>query len=278
MRWSGQYLNLDVGQTDLSLVIKNFAPDMVIHAAGPASVGGSFRTPLDDFRGSVAAWVNLLDSVRRSEQSPVILFPSSAAVYGNATRLPISEDDPTAPISPYGFHKVACEGLAKEYADCFGLNIVICRLFSVFGEDQRRLLVWDLYERLTGPEPIVWLEGTGEEARDYLHVDEIASAVLKMGADLANLSTHGILRVFNVASGQQLTVRDLALHLGALLGISKPIRCHGRMRIGDPLRWHADISRLRALIPAWCPRPFLQSLQTCVNTWLAETERTCCDR
>lgn len=64
--WPGQYVQADVGQTDHSRIISRFSPDMVIHAAGPASVQNSLRTPINDVRGSVAAWANLLDSVRRS--------------------------------------------------------------------------------------------------------------------------------------------------------------------------------------------------------------------
>lgn len=64
--WSGQYVQADVGQTDRSRIISRVSPDTVIHAAGPASVQNSLHAPIDDFRGSVAAWANLLDSVRRS--------------------------------------------------------------------------------------------------------------------------------------------------------------------------------------------------------------------
>jgi len=275
--WPGRYVHLDVGQTDLAELIRNYDPDMVVHAAGPASVGGSMSAPLDDFRGSVSAWANVLDSVRRSERRPVILFPSSAAVYGNPAHLPVSEDEPIAPISPYGFHKAACELLAKEYAVCFGLNIVVCRLFSVFGEWQRRLLVWDLYAQFAGNEPIVWLEGTGEEVRDYLHVGEVASAMMGLGRDRASLPPSGRCRIVNVASGEQMAVRELAGHLRDLMGSSKSIRCRGRRRPGDPLRWCADVSRLHALVSLWRPRPFLTTLRTCVEAWQAKSEKACCD-
>ena len=275
--WPGRYAVVDVGQTDLAELIRDYNPELIVHAAGPASVGGSISAPLDDFRGSVSAWANLLDSVRRSETKPRILFPSSAAVYGNPARLPISEDEPIAPISPYGFHKAACELLAKEYALCFGLNIVVCRLFSVFGEEQRRLLVWDLFVQFAGPEPVVWLEGTGEEIRDYLHVEEVASAMLGLGREQGSFPAGGSMRIVNVASGEHITVRDLAGHLRDLTGSSKSIRCRGRRRPGDPLRWSADVTRLRACVSSWRPRPLLTALRACVESWQAKSEKAYCD-
>lgn len=271
--WAGRYIQADVGQADLAKIIAGFAPDLLVHAAGSASVGGSMAAPLDDFRGSVLAWVNVLDSVRRSRQKPLIVFPSSAAVYGNPTRLPVSEDAPIAPISPYGFHKAACELLAREYTVCFDLDILICRLFSVFGELQRRLLVWDLYAQCVGSEPIVWLEGTGEEARDYLHVEEVAAAILALSQSGSCSEQRRECSVVNVASGEETKVLDVAKRLRTLVAHGKDIRCRGLARPGDPLRWCADISRLRTRAASWQARPFLTRLRSCVADWQAQSEK-----
>src|SRR5689334_21865804 len=68
---------------DLDPVIQDFAPDAILHVAGPASVSSSFSAPVDDMESSVLTWTHILDSVRRSGLAPVVVFPSSAAVYGN---------------------------------------------------------------------------------------------------------------------------------------------------------------------------------------------------
>ena len=274
--WSGRYLQADVGQADLAEIIAGFAPDLLVHAAGSASVGGSMVAPLDDFHGSVLAWVNVLDSVRRSQRKPLIVFPSSAAVYGNPTRFPVSEDAPIAPISPYGFHKAACELIAREYTVCFDLDILICRLFSVFGELQRRLLVWDLYAQCVEPESIVWLEGTGRETRDYLHVEEVAAAILALSQNWSCSEQRGECSIVNLASGEETKVLDVAKYLRTLVAQGKDIRCRGLARPGDPLRWCADISRLRALAISWHARPFLVRLQSCVADWQAQSKKVSC--
>src|SRR5262249_52544890 len=137
-------------------------------------------TPLDHLEADILTWANTLDSVRRSGLKPIVFFPSSAAVYGNPEKLPVTEDANLAPISPYGFHKAACELLATEYSECFGLDIIIARFFSTFGEGQRRLLIWELYRQLAAPGDAVVLNGTGKESRDYLEVTDAMTAVLEV--------------------------------------------------------------------------------------------------
>ena len=268
--WPGLYAQADVISSDLSGLIKDFSPDAVIHAAGTASVGASFASPLDDLRAALLSWANLLEGVRRASVAPLVLFPSSAAVYGVPAELPAREETPLNPISPYGFHKAACELLAREYAECFRLRITVCRLFSVFGERQRRLLVWELYKQLAGPSSVVWLEGTGSESRDYLHIDDAASALLQLIEAPPGAHGSGSCLTVNVASGEETNVLELAGHVRTLVAPGKEVRTRGHARPGDPERWRADITRLRALAPVWQPRPFSERLAECIEAWRSE--------
>lgn len=265
--WPGRHAQADVTASDLSELFAAFRPDAVVHAAGTASVAASFKSPSDDLRASVSTLANVLDSVRRSGTRPLVVFPSSAAVYGEPRHLPVGEDAPARPISPYGFHKAACELLAREYAECFGLRVLVCRLFSLFGERQRRLLVWELYRRLKGPDPVAWLEGTGRETRDYLHVADAAAAVLALAE---NLGGKDGLTTVNVAAGSETRVLELAESVRALVAPSKEIRCRGAARAGDPARWLADTTALRTLAPGWSPRPFGERLAQCLKAWEQE--------
>lgn len=268
--WPGGYEQADVASSDLSDLVASFRPELLLHAAGTASVAASFRHPLDDLRASALAWANVLDSVRRSGARPLVVFPSSAAVYGEARALPTPEDAPARPISPYGFHKAACELLAREYAECFRVRVLVCRLFSVFGESQRRLLVWELYRRLAGAGGDAWLEGTGRETRDYLHVEDAAAAMLGAAEALAAAPDPAGLTIVNVASGEETRVLDLAEAVRALVAPGKEVRCRGVARAGDPPRWRADTALLRALAPGWRPRPLAERLAQCVAAWARE--------
>jgi UDP-glucose 4-epimerase len=270
--WPGAYTAVDVAQADLSGIIKDFAPEMIFHGAGTASVAGSISAPLDDLRGSAITWANVLDSTRRSGLRPLLIFPSSAAVYGNPERFPINEESLIAPISPYGFHKAACELIAHEYAQCFRLPVAVCRFFSVFGPAQRRLLVWELFEQMIGPEPTVWLQGDGEESRDYLHIDDLSSAVLEVARtsleatryDSSNLIT------INIAGARECSTLDLAGQIRTLLGLNKDIRCRGIVRPGDPRRWVANTVKLAGLAPNWRSAPLSEALGRCLAQWRRE--------
>jgi UDP-glucose 4-epimerase len=269
--WPGQHVRADVAEDDLADIIRDFAPDAVFHAAGTASVGRSLDAPLEDFQAAVLSFANTLEGVRRSGVRPLVIYPSSAAVHGNPPSLPVAEDAPTVPISPYGYHKLACELLAREYSTCFGMEMLVCRLFSIFGPVQRRLLVWELYRQFAGAELEVWLQGTGHETRDYLHVDDLCKAVLQLWKQRACGEREGRMTVLNVASGEARSVLEVARQIGRIVAPDKAIRCRGEGRPGDPSEWRADISALRSRIQHWHPRPFDQGMTDCVSAWQHES-------
>lgn len=262
--WPGLYTRL-VDTEDLSALIRDFIPDVLINSAGTASVAASLDHPLHDFYGSVQTCAEVLDAVRRSGNNPLVVIPSSAAVYGNPASLPVPEEASLHPISPYGFHKAACELLAREYAACFDLKILTCRFFSVFGSAQQRLLVWELYQQFVGSEKIVWLGGTGNETRDFLYIDDLAAALLALIGKFPNSGQK--YEVVNVASGIETGVLTLAEMIRELVAPEKEIRCRGNLRKNDPLRWCADISRLQSLLPSWQPRALDKGLALCVKAW-----------
>jgi UDP-glucose 4-epimerase len=268
--WPGLYAPGDTTAESLSEIVSNFAPDVLFHAAGTASVGASLLDPLADFRGSVSVCANMLEAVRRSGKGPLVFIPSSASVYGNPAALPVNEEAAIQPISPYGFHKAMCETLAREYAGCFGLKIIACRFFSVFGPAQHRLLVWDLYQQFTGAGPEAWIEGTGTETRDFLHIEDAAAGLFEL-ADTQRLEPGEAVFV-NVASAEETSVLDLAKIIKDLTGSAKSANCRGIERPGDPRRWRADVSLLHSLVPAWQPRPLRETLAQCVATWESQPQ------
>ena len=138
-------LNLE-NSNDLMGVMNEYRPDYVIHAAGSASVHDSFERPAENFESSARrfgiACLRQRDVPTYLQVSP---FVSSAAVYGEPAHLPVSEQDSSQPISPYGFHKRICELLAEQYVQCHGLSIASARVFSLIGPNQRRLLAWGAF-------------------------------------------------------------------------------------------------------------------------------------
>jgi nucleoside-diphosphate-sugar epimerase len=151
--------------------------------------------------------------------------------------------------------------------ECVGIDLVICRLFSIFGVAQRRLLVWELFKQLKAPPPTVWLEGTGKESRDYLDIQDVGNAFLQLAIKLSRRRTQGSCLTVNIARGKETPILGLAQTLRDMIAPKKRIRCRGIKRKGDPLRWCADVSLLRSLLPQWQPRPLRQSLAQCVTAW-----------
>jgi UDP-glucose 4-epimerase len=263
--WPGGYVWADVALSDLTPIINGFRPDLVVHCAGSASVSGSLAAPLDDLRATVLTFANTLEGIRRSEVRPFLIFPSSAAVYGNPVRLPVREDEPCRPISPYGFHKLAAEQLVYEYVTCHRLRAIICRIFSVIGKRQRRLLLWDLYQQFTGPSEEVVLQGTGEETRDYLYIDDLCEAFLNIHQDGATEFPSG--SIVNVASGIETTVGTLALIVKEIVGSDKPIVFSGKARLGDPKRWVADCQKLDGIQPGRRISKLVVAIEKVVSSW-----------
>ena len=107
---------------ELGAVIASTGPAVCVHCAGPASVSLSMSEPGRDFDASVPVTFQLLDMLRLYAPECRFIYPSSAAVYGNPSRLPIDEDQALGPISPYGFHKLLCERLAIEFQQVYGLS------------------------------------------------------------------------------------------------------------------------------------------------------------
>jgi UDP-glucose 4-epimerase len=179
----------------------------------------------------------------------------------------VREDAPVQPLSPYGFHKAMCELLAQQYATCFGLRVLICRLFSVYGPAQKRLLVHQLFAQLESSAPELRLEGTGDETRDYLYIDNLSAAVLALAEAELSQPPSAACTIVNVASGESTRVGQLAETLARLHGSGKPVTAAGQPRLGDPQHWQACIARLRGRVSLPPPCSLETGLRECLAAW-----------
>jgi UDP-glucose 4-epimerase len=224
----------------LARVLADERPDVVVHCAGGASVGQSLDDPAGDFVRNVVVTQQLYESVIESGVRPRVVLISSAAVYGNPLALPVSETAATNPISPYGFHKLMAEQVCRQHARLSAIPSLAVRVFSAYGPGQRKQLLWDVFTQARR-DRVVRLDGTGEETRDFIHVDDVAAAIERL------LVVHPFDGdVVNVATGEAVTVAAVSRLLLAGLSGGHTIEFSGRVRPGDPRHWRADVSRLRA--------------------------------
>jgi UDP-glucose 4-epimerase len=179
--------------------------EFVFHLA--ASVGNkrSIDLPLIDAEINVLGTLNILEAARKHGIRKVIVS-SSAGIFGELKMVPIKEDHPIEPDSPYGCTKLCEEKLSLVYSKLYDFEVVCLRYFNVYGPKQR----YDSYGnaipifvfRMLRNEPII-IYGDGEQTRDFVHVDDVVQANLN-AADI-----NGISGAFNIASGTQVTINKL---------------------------------------------------------------------
>jgi UDP-glucose 4-epimerase len=222
-------------------ILQEFQPSLLIHCASSASVPYSVQEPYEDFQLAAGVTAFILETLRTFMPSCHFVFLSSAAVYGNPQRLPVGEEAPCHPISPYGYHKYICETLCREYESIYTIKSSVLRIFSAYGERLRKQVMFDLCRKFADRSSNrVELFGTGNETRDFVHARDIAQAI----ECIHNANTSGI---FNVASGIQTRISEVVELIRDCFHSTKEIVYSGVTRPGDPLNWQADIVRLSSL-------------------------------
>ncbi|QIG93419.1 MULTISPECIES: NAD-dependent epimerase/dehydratase family protein [Bradyrhizobium] len=256
------WINGEIDAANLNtLAAAHGLPTQVFHLAGGSSVGVSIERPFEDFSRTVASTARLLEWLRGSAPDCAVIAASSAAVYGADHIGPIAESVVPAPMSPYGQHKLMMEQLCRSYARSFGLGCTVVRLFSVFGPNLRKQLLWDICSRLKAGEQVLTLGGTGNEIRDWTDVRD----VVRLLAGLAEASPQQTFRIINGGSGQGTSVADIAAGLIGQWGSNTVVRHSGVSRPGDPVSLLADDAMLRQIGFDW-RIPLAQGLADYV-TW-----------
>ena len=157
-------------------LIKKKKYDLVINCSGSANVQFSFSSPFDDYNLNVKNVFLHLNSIKEYSPKTKYLLLSSAAVYGNPNVFPIGENNLVAPISPYGYHKLAAENLCKEFNDIFNIQTLIVRIFSAYGPGLKKQLFWDLHQKSLKSDNVE-LFGTGYETRDFIFIEDLVRAI-----------------------------------------------------------------------------------------------------
>ena len=205
--------------------------DTIVHCAGGSTVGISIAEPYLDYHKTVNSTLELLEFIRLHSPNSSLIYLSTAAVYGSKEDLPIKESDTTNPVSPYGFHKLASENICKSYAQCFDINVSIVRLFSIYGEGLKKQLLWEACNKIMQADKKVLFFGTGNETRDWLHVNDVATLVMK----IATTSATNKFQIYNGSVGVRITVRDILFILRDLLGKNEiEIEFNQQYKEGDP--------------------------------------------
>lgn len=214
--------------------------EIVFHLA--ASVGNkrSIDSPIEDSEINVLGTLKLLEAAKK-EGVRKIVYSSSAGIFGELKSIPIREDHPVEPDSPYGASKLCGEKMCLAYGKLYDLGIVCLRYFNVYGTNQR----YDAYGNVI---PIfvnnvvkglpVTIYGNGEQTRDFINVSDVARAnVYSAFSEKAN-------GVYNLGSGSRISINLLAEIIFKAADVPPEIE-YGPPRIGDVLHSLADISKAK---------------------------------
>lgn len=234
------YYPLRLPDSRLGEILKQHHVQLCVHCAGRASVNFSVHNPASDFSAGPLLTFEILNTLRVSAPECRFILLSSAAIYGNPSTRPIREDHPIAPLSPYGFHKLQSELICQEFNKVYGMSTASLRIFSAYGPGLRRQVIWDICQKAL-TKHVVALQGTGHESRDFIHAIDIAKAVTVV-AKFTPMEGE----VYNVASGRETTIAELANMILAALGLNLTPQFDGVVPPGTPLNWQADITRLEA--------------------------------
>jgi UDP-glucose-4-epimerase GalE len=261
--------------------IKQHNIEAVIHFAAHANVGESVRDPRKYFQNNAVNSLNLLDVMLECGVK-YIVYSSTCATYGIPEKVPISEEHPQRPVSPYGESKLFIERVLHWYEKAYSLRWVALRYFNAAGasgqlgechDPETHLIPLAINAALTGVQLSVF--GTdyptedGTAVRDYIHVDDLASAHLLA---LDYLLKRGTSRAFNLGTGQGHSVREVVEMVEQVSKIAVPHRAAER-RPGDPPVLVADSRAAKELI-SWTPqRSSLREIVESAWLWHAKSPK-----
>jgi UDP-glucose 4-epimerase len=213
------------------------------HLGALASVQRSVENPAATHQACATGTLNVLDAARRAGVARVVYAASSSAYGGFSSPEGQTEDIPLMPLSPYAAAKLAGELYCQGFAATYGLETVRLRFFNIFGPRQRSdspysgVIALFIAAMVEGRTPAV--HGDGLQSRDFTFVANAVQALMR-AAETPGVSG----RVYNVGTGNSITVLDLIAALNRLLG-KQIVPQHGPPRAGDVRFSRADISRIR---------------------------------
>jgi UDP-glucose 4-epimerase len=221
--------------------------EVIFHLAAQTSVPFSMEDAKTDCEVNVVGTLNVLEAAKKADAE--VIFASSSAVYGNPEKKPTPEAYPTHPISFYGLSKYVGENYCRLYHENYGLEVVMFRIFNVYGPNGHGVLP-DFLKKLKKTPDKLEILGTGRQGRDFIYVSDMVNILI-----LSATSPKAAGQIFNAGTGTTISVTELAKKLIKHLGLDGvKISCTGGLAWeGDMDITQADISKAVNLLQ-WKPQ------------------------
>lgn len=213
--------------------------DLIFHEAGVVSVQESVKDPIRANKVNLDATLSLLERARDLDAR--VVLASSCAIYGQPTEVPIMEEEPFSPSSPYGLQKSGLDHYARLYEELYGLETVALRYFNIYGPRQSGgdySGVISIFNRLATDNNPITVDGDGKQTRDFVHVNDVVQA------NLLAATTEHVGEAYNIGTGESVTINELAETIRDVSGSTSNI-VHTNPRPGDIAESEADITKAR---------------------------------
>lgn len=229
----------------LEKIFKENSIDTIIHLAAMAGVRPSIQNPKLYQEVNGTGTTNILELAHQYKVTNLVMA-SSSSVYGNNKKVPFSEQDVVDyAISPYAATKKANEVMAHVYHHLYGMNIMMLRFFTVYGERQRPDLAITKFTKLMLEGKEIPMFGDGTTARDYTYIQDIIDGILK---SIQYVENHkNVYEILNIGESTPITLKQMIHTIGESLEVKPKINQHP-MQPGDVEITYADVSKAKELI------------------------------
>ncbi len=219
--------------------------EYIFHLAAHVGNIRSLKDPYFDMDVNIRGMLNLMEACRNNPKLKRVVYSSSAAIYGEAKYLPIDEDHPLNPESPYAVSKMAAEKYAFAFYKVYGVPTASVRYFNAFGPRQDSSeyanAVSIFLSRTKKEEPLT-IFGDGEQTRDFIFIDDIVNANI-----LAATQPAAVGQIFNIATGQATSINKIAEIIQQVSNKTIPIT-YANSRAGEVIHSRATIEKARKLL------------------------------
>lgn len=205
--------------------------DLIYHLAAQVVVPYSMENPMIDFETNAKGTLSVLEKARKDDAK--LVFASSAAVYGNPTQMPTTEEYGFHPVSCYGLSKVVGEEYCQMYSEQYGLDVVITRFANVYGL-RCHGVIHDFLDKLAKNPNKLEIIGTGLQSRDLVHISDVVDLLITVGS---LQSVNG--ETYNVGLGKTTKIIDLAKMMLTILGLQDRT-----LITTTGVSWHGDIQTI----------------------------------